>query len=264
MPATAAPPVSGEFSPPKTALVTGAAHRIGRTLALGLSATGWRVALHYHRSKAAVQSLADEIVKAGGQAVSVSADLTREAEVDRVIPRLVEQIGPLGLLVNNASAFERDQPMTVTRASWDLHLETNLRAPFVLCQSFARQLPETRKGAIVNVIDQRVWNLTPDFTSYTVSKAALWALTQCLALALAPSIRVNAIGPGPTMASKHQSQAQFDRQCAMMPLQHGASLAELSAALDFILASPSMTGQMIALDGGQHLCWAPSPSRWEE
>ena len=242
---------------PMTALVTGAAHRIGRALALSLAADGWLVGLHYHRSAQAAQDLAEEITRAGGQAFPIDADLASEDEVVTLIPRLISEIGPLGLLVNNASVFERDQAMTATRASWDQHMETNLRAPFVLSQGFAAQLPDGQSGLIVNVIDQRVWNLTPDFTSYTISKAGLWACTQMMAMALAPHIRVNAIGPGPTLPSKHQTDEQFARQCHAMPLQRGASLGEMSAALRFILASPSMTGQMIALDGGQHLGWTP-------
>jgi NAD(P)-dependent dehydrogenase (short-subunit alcohol dehydrogenase family) len=247
-----------------TALVTGAAHRVGRALALGLAADGWLVALHYRNSAAAAEELAKEIADFGGHAVAIGADLAKEAEVQTLIPRLIDQVGPLGLLVNNASMFECDEAMTVTRSSWDLHMETNLRAPFVLSQGFAAQLPEGQSGSIVNIVDQRVWNLTPHFTSYTLSKAALWALTQTLALSLAPRVRVNAIGPGPTLPSKHQSAAQFESQCRAMPLQRGASLAELPAALKFILASPSMTGQMIALDGGQHLCWAPTAGSLEE
>jgi NAD(P)-dependent dehydrogenase (short-subunit alcohol dehydrogenase family) len=245
---------------PMTALVTGAAHRIGRALALSLAADGWVVALHYHRSAQAAQDLAQEIAKTGRQAFPIDADLAKEEEVQGLIPRLIDEVGPLGLLVNNASVFERDQAMTATRASWDLHMETNLRAPFVLSQGFAAQLPDGQSGGIVNVIDQRVWNLTPDFTSYTVSKAGLWALTQMLSQALAPHIRVNAIGPGPTLPSKHQTDEQFAQQCRSMPLQRGATLAEMSAALRFILAAPSMTGQMIALDGGQHLGRSPAGS----
>jgi len=242
---------------PMTALVTGAAHRIGRALALSLAADGWLVALHFHRSAQAAQDLAAEIASKGGHAFPIDANLAEEDEVQTLIPRLIGEVGPIGLLVNNASVFERDQAMTATRASWDLHMETNLRAPFVLSQHFAAQLPEGQSGSIVNVVDQRVWNLTPDFTSYTISKAGLWALTQMMAMALAPNIRVNAIGPGPTLPSKHQTDEQFARQCHSMPLQRGATLAEMSAALRFILSSPSMTGQMIALDGGQHLGWTP-------
>jgi len=247
-----------------TALITGSAHRVGRALAMSLAADGWLVALHYRNSASAAEEVAHEIVEAGGHAVTIGADLAKEAEVQTLIPRLIEQVGPLGLLVNNASMFEKDAAMTVTRASWDLHMETNLRAPFVLSQGFAAQLPDGQSGSIVNIVDQRVWNLTPHFTSYTVSKAALWALTQTLALALAPRIRVNAIGPGPVLPSKHQSAEEFEAQWSSMPLQRGAGLAELAAALKFILASPSMTGQMIALDGGQHLCWAPPAGTLED
>jgi NAD(P)-dependent dehydrogenase (short-subunit alcohol dehydrogenase family) len=161
------------------------------------------------------------------------------------------------VLVNNASTFERDEWHDATRASWDAHLEANLRAPFVLTQDFAHALPADRQGVVVNLLDERVWSLTPHFVSYTVSKAGLWALTQTMALALAPRIRVVGIGPGPTVPSPRQTQAQFDRQAASVPLGHGASPAEVAQALLALLALPSVTGQMIALDGGQHLQWSP-------
>ena len=159
------------------------------------------------------------------------------------------------MLVNNASIFENDLVSTVTRESWDRHLAVNLRAPFVLMQEFAARLPPDCGGLIVNMLDERVWNLTPYFVSYTLSKAGLWTLTQTMALALAPRIRVNAIGPGPTLPSPRQSTEQFAAQCRAMPLQRGTSPDEIAAALRFILAAPAMTGQMIALDGGQHLGW---------
>jgi NAD(P)-dependent dehydrogenase (short-subunit alcohol dehydrogenase family) len=158
--------------------------------------------------------------------------------------------------VNNASRFERDEIDSVTRESWDGHLEANLRAPFVLAQGFAAALPAGRCGLIVNLLDERVWNLTPHFVSYTVSKSALWTLTRTLALALAPRIRVNAIGPGPALPSARQSDAQFARQCASLPLRRGTSPEEICQAVRFLLAAGAMTGQMIALDGGQHLGWA--------
>ncbi len=162
--------------------------------------------------------------------------------------------------------FENDLALSATRESWDRHLETNLRAPFVLMQEFARQLPATAEGAVVNLLDERVWSLTPYFVSYTVSKAALWALTRSMALALAPRIRVNGIGPGPTLPSPRQSEEQFRRQSEAMPLKHGTSPEEIAQAVRFILAAPAMTGQMIALDGGQHLGWAQpaGPSPWPE
>jgi NAD(P)-dependent dehydrogenase (short-subunit alcohol dehydrogenase family) len=246
---------------PKAALVTGGGRRIGRAIALMLGAEGWAVAVHYHRSRGEAEAVAQEIAAAGGRAVAIAADLTQEAEVETLLPRAAEALGPLGLLVNNAAVFENDTPLGVTRASWDRHLETNLRAPFVLMQHFARALPASAEGAIVNILDERVWSLTPYFVSYTVSKAALWSLTQSLALALAPRIRVNGIGPGPTLPSTRQSEAQFRRQQATMPLQRGTTPEEIAAAVRFILSAPAMTGQMIALDGGQHLGWAQASGR---
>jgi NAD(P)-dependent dehydrogenase (short-subunit alcohol dehydrogenase family) len=184
------------------------------------------------------------------------------AAVDRLLPQAAAALGPIGVLVNNASVFENDTVATVTRASWDRHLDTNLRAPFLLMQRFAEQLPAGRNGVVVNLLDQRVWSLTPYFVSYTVSKVGLWALTQSMALALAPRIRVAGIGPGPTLPSPRQTPEQFERQCREMPLQRGTSPEEIAAAVRFILASPALTGQMIALDGGQHLGWAqPSAQR---
>lgn len=246
---------------PKAALVTGGGRRIGRAIALMLGGEGWAVAVHYRHARAEAEAVAQEIAARGGRAVAIAADLARETEVQALLPRAADALGPLGLLVNNASAFENDTALGATRASWDRHLETNLRAPFVLMQHFARALPEAADGAIVNILDERVWNLTPYFVSYTLSKAALWSLTQTLALALAPRIRVNGIGPGPTLPSPRQSEAQFHRQQAMMPLQRGTTPEEIAAAVRFILSAPAMTGQMIALDGGQHLGWAQASAR---
>ena len=240
------------------ALVTGAARRIGAAIVRDLARHGWAVAIHYRASKGEAEALAREIEAAGGRTATIACDLAREAEVETLIPRAVEALGPLTCLVNNASVFEMDKIDSVTRESWDRHIETNLRAPLVLSQAFARQLPEGLDGNIVNLLDQRVWKLTPYFLSYTVAKSALWTLTRTLALALAPCIRVNGIGPGPALPSERQSLEQFRHQQAAVPLQHGPELAEIAAAVRFILASPSMTGQMIALDGGEHLAWAQS------
>ena len=174
-------------------------------------------------------------------------------------------LGPLGVLVNNASTFERDEIGDTTRASWDMHLEANLRAPFVLIQEMARHLPLDGAGVVINLLDQRVWNLTPHFVSYTLSKAGLWTLTQTLALALAPRIRVNAIGPGPTLASVRQDPAQFERQVASVPLRAAPSLDEVCAAVRLLVSARSVTGQMLALDGGQHLNWgAPGTHQPDE
>lgn len=239
----------------KTVLITGAAHRIGKALALDLAAHGWDVAVHYHSSAEAAEQVAAEIRALGRQACIVQADLAVEAETRAVVPAASQALGPLTCLINNASLFENDTAENASRASWDAHMETNLRAPFVLIQDFASQL--VGDGNVINLIDERVFSLTPYFTTYTLSKAGLWALTQTLALALAPRIRVNGIGPGPALPSKRQTQEQFDQQCQAMPLQRGTSPAEICRAARFILDAASMTGQMIALDGGQHLGWAP-------
>jgi len=241
---------------PRAALVTGGAQRIGRAIALALATAGFDVAVHCHASRDAGAATCSEIRAEGRRAVLLQSDLSREADTAALLPQAAAALGPIGVLVNNASRFERDEWHDATRDSWDAHIEPNLRAPFVLTQAFARLLPDTAKGVIINMIDQRVWSITPHFVSYTVSKAGLWALTQSMALALAPRIRVNAIGPGPTLPSRRQSQEQFDRQAASVPLRHGTSPDEIGRAVLAILALPAMTGQMLALDGGQHLQWA--------
>lgn len=242
---------------PRGALVTGGAKRLGRAMALVLADAGFDVAIHYGSSTAEAAETAEEIRARGRRATTLRADLAREDEVVALLPAGTAAIGPIGVLVNNASVFERDEWHDATRESWDAHLEPNLRAPFVLSQAMAKALPAGAEGVVVNMLDQRVWSLTPHFTSYTVSKAALWTLTQTLALALAPRIRVNGIGPGPALPSPRQTPEQFARQCASVPLGRGTSPEEVARALLAILSLPSMTGQMIALDGGQHLQWAP-------
>ncbi len=260
---------------PRAALVTGAGRRIGRAIALDLAEAGWAVAVHYSASAQAAEAVVAEIEAGGGRAVALKAELSDEAQVAALVPDATAALGPLGCLINNAASFENDSVETADRASWDRHMEVNLRAPFVLTQAFARALPETAGGAaggatdgpaggvVINLLDQRVWNPTPFFISYTLSKAGLWALTQTLALALAPRIRVNGIGPGPALPSPRQTPEQFARQCAGMPLGRGTNPAEICAAVRFILAAKAMTGQMIALDGGQHLGWAQPPSDYK-
>ena len=240
------------------ALVTGGGQRLGRAIALALAGAGHPVAIHYRGSRNAAEDLAGEIRGRGGQAAALSADLADERQTAALVASASAAIGPLGVLVNNASTFERDEWDTADRGSWDTHIEPNLRAPFVLTQAFAKALPEGAEGNVINMLDQRVWSLTPHFVSYTVSKAGLWALTQSMALALAPRVRVNAIGPGPALPSPRQTAEQFARQCASTPLGRGTDPDEVGRAALAILALRSMTGQMIALDGGQHLQWSPA------
>lgn len=240
---------------PRTVLVTGAARRIGRTIATELAARGWAVAVHHNASAEDAREVVVAIETQGGRAVALAADLSDEEQCSGLIGRAVQALGPVTCLVNNASVFENDTFETVSRDSWDLHMQINLRAPFVLIQALVRQLPDGVRGNVINLLDQRVWNLTPYFTSYTLSKAGLWTLTQTLALALAPGVRVNAVGPGPTIANTRQSEDQFARQWSSVPLGRRVMPIEIADAVRFILDAPSMTGQMIALDGGQHLGW---------
>lgn len=247
-----------------TALVTGAGKRLGRAMALYLAKRGHDIAVHYASSAEAAEGLAEEIRAMGRQAVTLQADLLVESQVETILPRAADALGPLTVLVNNASIFEYDRIDTATRTSWDRHIESNLRAPYVLTQAFARQCPPARsdengepvaQGLIVNMLDQRIYKLTPEFSTYTIAKMGLWALTQTAAQGLAPHIRVNAIGPGPTLRGGRQSEIHFERQRAATVLKRGANIADIVAALGFFLDSPGVTGQMIAVDGGQHLAW---------
>ena len=241
---------------PRAALVTGAAVRIGRTIAEALARDGWAVAVHHRESGDAAEDVVAGIESAGGRAVALGADLAVEAEVETLVARATEALGPLGCLVNNASPFAHDDLQSADRASWDLHMGVNLRAPFVLIQRFAAALPADAEGCVVNMLDQRVWSLTPHFVSYTLSKAALWTLTQTAALALAPRIRVNGIGPGPTLPSARQNPEHFAAQYEATPLKRAIAPADIADGVRFILKSRALTGQMIALDSGQHLGWA--------
>lgn len=240
------------------ALVTGAARRIGKAIAEDLARHGHAVAVHFNGSAREARATVDGIRASGGHAVAVQADLEDAAAVGRLVSEAEQALGqPLTLLVNNASLFEKDTLRTVTPESFASHIDVNLRAPLLLAQGFAARLPEGAAGNIVNLIDQRVWKPTPYFVSYTLAKSALLTLTRTLAMALAPRIRVNAIGPGPVLANERQTTEQFERQWRSTPLGRGASPAEIAAAVRFILAAPALTGQMLALDGGQFLPWPP-------
>ncbi len=238
------------------ALVTGAARRIGREIALALADDGYDLALTIRPNSADQDgaTLARDIEERGVKVKILAADLGEPAMLEKLIPDARAALGPVSLLVNNASIFEADDATSMSYASWSEHMDVNLRAPAFLARALHAQLPATG-GNIINIIDQRVWRPNPMFFSYTISKMALWDMTQVMAQAFAPHLRVNGIGPGPTLASTHQSAADFAHELAATPLQRGTTPHEICAAIRFILASPAMTGQMIALDGGQHLAW---------
>lgn len=240
---------------PQTALVTGAAKRLGRAIALDLAAAGYDVAIHYKASAEAATELASQIRGLGRRAALVQADLADEAQASEVFARAKAALGPVTALINSASLFEYDDWDSATRSSWELHMAVNLRAPFVLAQAFARALPKEWSGAIINITDQRLLKPTPQFLTYSLSKAGLGWLTVTLAQALAPAIRVNAVGPGPTLRNLRQSETDFDRQRAATLLGTGADPADICAAVRYLLSAQAVTGQLIAVDGGQHLAW---------
>ncbi|WP_149141933.1 SDR family oxidoreductase [Gemmobacter caeruleus] len=247
------------------ALVTGAGARLGQAMALYLAGRGHDIAVHYAGSAEGAAETVAQVQAMGRRAVALQADLLDEAQVQALLPRATEALGgPFTVLVNNASIFEYDNLHSATRQSWDRHMESNLRAPFVLTQAFAAQAPAPAmddageplaQALIVNMIDQRVRKLTPEFATYTLAKMGLWALTQTAAQALAPAIRVNAIGPGPTLQGARQSERHFRNQRAATVLGRGANPADITAALGYFLDAPAVTGQLLCVDGGQHLGW---------
>ncbi|HKB96139.1 MAG TPA: SDR family oxidoreductase [Rhizomicrobium sp.] len=239
----------------KNVLVTGAAKRLGRAIALDLGAHGWNVAIHYNSSEEDADSAAQAVRAFGAEAATLQCDLSRESETATLVERAAREIGPLTALINSASLFENDDWQTASRKTWDDHIEINLRSPLVLSQLFARQLPENSSGNIINIIDQRVLKPTPQFLSYSVSKAGLYWLTTTLAQGMGPRIRVNAVGPGPTLKNPRQSADDFNRQRDATILGRGAEPADICAAVRYLLTADAVTGQMLAVDGGQHLIW---------
>lgn len=247
------------------ALITGAGDRLGREMALHLGARGWAVAVHYNSSAAGAERTACDIAEAGGRAVTLAADLLDEAAAQDLLPQAEEALGgPIALLINNASIFEDDSIETGTRESWDRHMESNLRAPVVLTQHLAARAPEPARDGrgeplasalVINMIDQRVRKLTPAFMSYTIAKMGLWAFTRTAAQALAPRIRVNAIGPGPTLQGTRQSAEHFQKQRDATILERGANVDDITAALQYFIDAKGVTGQLLCIDGGQHLAW---------
>jgi len=247
------------------ALVTGAGARLGQAMALYLGQRGYDVAVHYAGSEVGAQETVAQLAAMGRNGVALQADLLDETATQALLGRAANALGgPLMCLVNNASIFEYDNIESGTRQSWDRHMESNLRAPFVLTQNFAAQVPDpdtddqgepVAKGLVINMLDQRIHKLTPEFMSYTIAKMGLWAMTRTTAQALAPRVRVNGIGPGPTLQGHRQSKGHFDRQRAATVLKRGANPSDITAALGYFLDAPAVTGQMLAVDGGQHLAW---------
>jgi NAD(P)-dependent dehydrogenase (short-subunit alcohol dehydrogenase family) len=239
----------------EVALITGGAKRIGAAITRRLAVEGYAVAIHCRRSTAEAETLRDAVLRDGGRAAIVRAELADAAAVDGLMEQAGRALGPVTLLVNNASEFEEDELETLDHARWERHFAVNLRTPAFLARDLVRQLPPGAQGAVVNVIDQRVWKLTPQFFSYTLTKAALFTATKTMAQALAPRVRVNAVGPGPTLTGPRQDEADFARQSAAVPLGHGASPEEVADAVLYLAKARSITGQMLAVDGGQHLAW---------
>ncbi len=245
--------VNADDSP--LALVTGGAQRVGGAISRDLSAHGWRVAIHYRSGREAAEQLAGEIVADGGQAATFAADLGDPAAVDALIPAVAAALGPPTLLVNNAAMFARDEIGDLDRATFDRQLAVNLTAPVFLAEALARHLPDDLEGNVVNILDQRVLKPLPVYVSYQLGKSALHTATTTLAQALAPRVRVNGLAPGPTLSHAAQPSAHFEAEVANVPLQRGADLAEFGRAIRFLVDNRSITGQTIALDGGQHLAW---------
>lgn len=247
------------------ALVTGAGARLGQAMALYLGARGYDVAVHYSTSEGGADETVNQLKSMGRKAVALKADLLDEAETQSLLPAAAKALGgPITCLINNASIFEYDSLTSATRKSWDRHIGSNLRAPFILTQALAAQTPKAvvdqngepiAQALIINMLDQRIHKLTPEFMTYTIAKMGLWALTQTTAQALAPNVRVNGIGPGPTLQGHRQSVEHFANQRAATILNRGANVADITAALGYFLDATAVTGQMIAVDGGQHLGW---------
>ena len=235
------------------ALVTGAGQRIGRAIALRLAQAGFDVGIHYRSDPDAAEAVVAEVQALGRRAVALKAELTDEAVARALVAEAAGALGPLRVLANSASAFEDDRAGSLGRGTWDRHFETNLRAPLVLAEAFAERAGEG--ACVVNLLDQRVWKPTPQFFSYALSKSALWTATRMLAQAWAPRVRVNGVGPGPTLASVHQSEADFEAEAKGTLMGRPVDPEEIAQAVLYLVDAPSVTGQMIAVDAGQHLGW---------
>ncbi len=242
---------------PGVALVTGAAKRIGRHISERLAREGYRVVLHCRKeSLGQAEAAAAAIASAGGNAAAFACDLSEPRALSRLVADAGKILGPFSLLVNNAAVFEPDEAAEFALDRWERHFAVNLRAPAVLCRDFARDLPAGTEGAIVNIIDQRVWRPTPQYFSYTLSKAALWTATRTMAQAFASrGIRVNAVGPGPVLPNLAQGEPGFVHEVEGLPLHRAVPLDDIADAVLYLARARNVTGQMIAVDAGQHLAW---------
>jgi NAD(P)-dependent dehydrogenase (short-subunit alcohol dehydrogenase family) len=240
-----------DLSPKRAALVTGGARRVGRAIVEDLALNGWRVAIHYRASGREAQRLAHQVNNAGGMAVIVEGDLNDIDALPGIVECASRKLGPLTLLVNNASIYEKDAIGSLDKARWLRQFSVNLGAPVFLAQAFAAQVPSTAEGNIINLLDARVLRPTSDFFSYQLSKSALLTATQIMAQALAPRIRVNGIAPGPVLPSAHSTEDRFGKRIAKLPLERAPELREFGRTIRYFIENRSMTGQIVALDGGQ-------------
>ena len=256
-------PLGDSLKEEKTALITGGAKRLGRAISKELARSGYSVIIHYNSSEGDALSIRDELLELDVDVHILQADLLKDSETLSLFEKCKKLTGrPINLLINNASIFEYDNIETATLDSWNRHHKSNLQVPFFLTQKFAQQAPEPEKlesgeleskSCIINIIDQRVQNLTTDFTTYTLAKSALWTLTRISAKALAPKIRVNAIGPGPTLKAEFQSISNYKKQRLSTPLKRGSSTFEICSTIKYFVDNPSVSGQLICVDGGQNL-----------
>jgi NAD(P)-dependent dehydrogenase (short-subunit alcohol dehydrogenase family) len=237
----------------RRALVTGAGKRLGRAIALGLARDGWDIAVHYHRSRDEADTLVKEIVALGRKAAAIACDLGDAAQAGQLVEQCGKRLGPLSCLVNSASLFEHDTLESLEPARWDSHVNVNLRAPLLLARDFAKQVPEGSTGCIVNLLDQKVFNLNPDFLSYTIAKIGLEGATRALAMALAPRVRVCGVAPGITLVSGEQTPAAFEKAHRMAPLGRSSDVDDVVGAVRYVVGARALTGTTLVVDGGQHL-----------
>tara|TARA_B110000438_G_scaffold281891_1_gene308438 strand:- start:523 stop:1272 length:750 start_codon:yes stop_codon:yes gene_type:complete len=239
----------------KNLLITGGSTRIGREIALHFSKRGWNIAIHYFKSSSEAKKLKSIIEKNSVKVVLIKADLRNTKQVKKIIPSAVKKLGKISCLINNAALFEKDDILNFTNKSWNDHLNINLLAPAILIKHFAKQAPRKTLSNIINIIDQRVFKLTPVFMSYTLSKGALYTLTKTMAMKLSPKIKVNGIAPGPTIKNKRQSTKHFDKQSNSTLLKKPVAIQDICDTVEFLIENNSVTGQVIAVDSGQNLTW---------